>query len=79
MHRLAEEETTMKPGYYREYDSWLYLTANGNLYFVSGPDSIEPEWKKIEPPLGDDAMPKTPDGEDLALFEQVRVSYGIAG
>jgi hypothetical protein len=28
-------DPTIPPGYYREYDLWLYLTADGTLYFGS--------------------------------------------
>jgi hypothetical protein len=67
----------MKPGYYRSNDCWLYLTTSGTLYFVSGPDTVEPEWKKIEPFMDDDAKLAAPDDEEIPSFEAVRVSYGI--
>jgi hypothetical protein len=68
----------MKTGYWRDYDSWLYLTSIGDFYYVDGPDTIKPPWQKLEPPvtLGD-AVPKTPDPETLARFERLRIAYGI--
>jgi hypothetical protein len=68
----------MQPGYYRDYDSWLYLSSTGDLYYVDGPDLTEPAWQNIGTPLGDDAKPKTPHADELALFERTRVAYGIA-
>jgi hypothetical protein len=71
------EENSMRPGYYRDYDSWLFLTSAGALYLVDDPDTTEPVWRNIGPPLPDDAEPRTPDAEDLALFEQTRAAYDI--
>jgi hypothetical protein len=67
----------MRPGYYRDYDTWLYLSSTGDLYYVEGPDTMEPAWRNIGPPFLDDAEPRTPDAEDHALFERIRVAYGI--
>jgi hypothetical protein len=69
----------MRPGYYRDYDSWLYLSSTGDLYVVHEPEETEPVWRKVGHPLPDDAEPKTPGAEDLALFERTRVAYGIPG
>ena len=67
----------MRPGYYRDYDSWLFLTSAGDVYEVDTPGATEPVWRKVGPSLGDDAKPGTPDAEDLARFERTRVAYGI--
>jgi hypothetical protein len=67
----------MQPGYYRDDDSWLYLTSTGKLYYVSGNDTPdEPAWKLLDLPL-EDAEPATPMAEELESFERVRVAYGI--
>jgi hypothetical protein len=67
----------MQPGYYRDYDSWLYLTSTGELYCVSDPDSPEPVWRSIGLPLPDDAKLRVPDDEDVAAFERTRIAYNI--
>jgi hypothetical protein len=67
----------MQPGYYRDYDSWLYVNTAGGLYLVRSPDTTESVWKNVGPPMGDDAVPRMPDAEDLALFERTRVACGI--
>jgi hypothetical protein len=53
------------------------LTSTGGFYLVDDPDTTEPVWRNVGPPLPDDAEPRTPDAEDLALFERTRVAYGI--
>jgi hypothetical protein len=67
----------MRPGYYRDYDTWLYLSSTGMLYYLTGPDTSEPAWRNIGPPMGDDAVRKTPASGELALFERTRMAYGI--
>jgi hypothetical protein len=67
----------MQHGYYRDNDSWLYLTSARDLYVVHEPDATEPVWRNIGLPMSEDAEPRTPDAEDLALFERTRVAYGI--
>jgi hypothetical protein len=67
----------MQPGYYRDNDSWLYLTSARALYTVHEPDATEPVWREDGLPMSEDAEPKTPDAEDLASFEAARRAYGI--
>jgi hypothetical protein len=55
----------------------MYLSSTGGLYYVEGADTMEPSWRNIGPPFLDDAEPRTPDAEDLALFERTRVAYSI--
>jgi hypothetical protein len=70
---------TMRPGYYRDAESWLYLTAAGDLHLVADADTgPEPAWRKIDPPPPEDAEPKAPDAEDLAEFEWARADLYIA-
>jgi hypothetical protein len=63
-------------GYYRDGDYFYYVTSAGVVYYVYGPDVLEPVWEECEF-LSPDAEPKTPDADDLALFERTRVAYGI--
>ena len=66
-------ETTVpvavRPGYYRDCDCWVYVTTDGQVYLVSTPDSPEPVWRSVGPPMSDDAEPRTPDAEGLTLLE----------
>jgi hypothetical protein len=67
----------MRPGYYRDNDTWLHLSSTGKLYYLTGPDTSEPAWRDIGPPMSDDAELKTPPGDELALFQRTRMAYGI--
>ena len=69
----------MRRGYYRDHvrDVWLYLSPDDHLYYVRGPNTPAPSWRKICPVL-DDTEAATPGAEDLALFERTRVASGIA-
>ena len=74
---MSAKGDTMRPGYYRDHDTWLYATSAGGLYCVHEPGEAEPTWRAIGLPLGDDAERKTPDDVDLAVFERARLAYGI--
>ena len=39
------------PGYYRDYDSWLYLSSAGELYHVADDGSLFPGWAGEPLPL----------------------------
>lgn len=73
----------MRPVYWRDGDCWYFKSSGGEAtYYVSGPDSPEPRWERIDSPelvdcLPPDAEPATPTAEDLEQFERVRVAYGI--
>jgi hypothetical protein len=55
-------------GYYRDYDQWFYVESDGTIFVVTEPGVDEPVWIETEPPLGDDAVPAVPSGEELRLF-----------
>jgi hypothetical protein len=67
----------MQAGYYRDYDSTLYVTRTGTVYLVGDPESVEPIWRECGTDLGDDARPARLDAADVQAFERVRVAYGI--
>jgi hypothetical protein len=71
------EELAVRPGYYLDNDTWLYLSSTGELYVVDEPEAIKPVWRNVGLSVSIDAEPRTPDAEELALFERTRVSCGI--
>jgi hypothetical protein len=84
MTSANSEDYSIRPGYYRDYDTWLYLSSMGKLYYVLGPDTSEPAWRDVGPQPGDhadlgldDAVLKTPSCGKLALLERTRMAYGI--
>jgi hypothetical protein len=74
---LTTKSTSMQSGYYREDDTWLYLTFTGELFVVADCTSPAPLWESVELPMPDDATLRIPSAEDLAAFERSRIAYGI--
>jgi hypothetical protein len=65
------------PGYYRDSDSVHYVARDGGIFYVFGPDTLEPVFWDVGPPLPDDAEPANLDAEDFAWYERCRLAYGI--
>jgi hypothetical protein len=64
-------------GYHHKHDSFYFASSNGSVYYVYGPDTVEPTWERIGPPLPDGAKPRTPIAEVFKFFERSRREYGI--
>lgn len=73
----APEYDGPSPGWHRDADVWIYVSTDGAVWMVTEPGNDRPVWRRIEPPLSDDAVRKTPPAEELELFERYRRDYGI--